>query len=203
MMGKINVNKVISKIFGDNPVKDVAVKDLILLSKGKVSVKIDNGVKRQKDRSSDENCKHDNKNSFGDSLERWAENMNLIDNIKNIIVQQVITLATLRGIQYSKGLALEATVEILAKEIENRLHDRFQSNTWMDWLKTYEDSEGENPEMLYKYHEIAVEGYKQGFIDGFADREKLSAKYHLDKPKENKMPHQCANTEGASLKYQP
>ena len=199
-MGKIDVNKAIGKIYGDNPVKDAAVKELILLSKGKMSAKIDNGVKCQKDGSIDRNCVHDSEKSFGELLERWSENMNIIAKIKDTLVQQVITISTLREIQVSEKVNLEKAIEIFEQEIENALHDRFQSNTWMDWLRAYEDSEGEIPE---KYCEIVTESYEQGFLDGFADREKLSVKYHLYKPKESEMPRQCANTDEASLKYQP
>lgn len=62
-MGKINVNKAISKITGDSPINTVAVKKLFLLIKGKQAGKI-GGVKCRNDSDADEEavCSSDGKN---------------------------------------------------------------------------------------------------------------------------------------------
>ena len=102
--------------------------------------------------------------------------MSLIDSIKNTLVEHVITIATVREMQVSKNVNLEKAVEILGKEIENALQDRFQSNNWLGWLKSFEKGKSVTQEILDRFNEIAVESYKRGYLDGFSDREKLSAK---------------------------
>lgn len=201
-MGKIDLNKAIGKIFGESPTNDEMVKDLLLLMKGKFSEK-SGRVKWKKESSIDENCMYGNEKSFGESLERWAENMKIITKIKDTLVRQVITISTLREIQVSEDVNLETAVEIAGKEIENVLQERIQSNYWLSWLKPYEDAESETNGMLDKILEIAVEGYMHGYVDGFSDREKFSAKYCFDEPKKYEKPRQCANTDEARLKYQP
>lgn len=174
-MGRIRLNEVLCKIKGDSSANDEVVKDLLMLTKGKYPGSTGR-LKCKKVSSTNE--------SFGDSLERWYGNMNLIDSIKNTLVERVITIATVQEIQARKSVNLEEAVKIFAQEIENTLQDRFQSNTWLDWLKPYEDAESITDEILDKFHEIAVESYKRGYVDGFSDREKLSAKYQRTKVKE-------------------
>lgn len=167
VMGRIRLNEVLCKINSDSSANDEVVKDLLMLTKGKCPGSIGR-VKCKKASSTNE--------SFGDSLERWYGNMSLIDSIKNTLVEHVITIATVREMQVSKNVNLEKAVEILGKEIENALQDRFQSNNWLGWLKSFEKGKSVTQEILDRFNEIAVESYKRGYLDGFSDREKLSAK---------------------------
>ena len=171
-MGKMNLNEALSKVTGDCPIDDKAVKDLLLLAKGKCAERVGSRINGNIECGEAENPENDSETSLSDCLDNSMDCSMISEKVKNILVYRVITIETLRNIQkLYKFQSITGAIDFVEQEIKKILFPHFGSPQWLDWVPLHT-----NRITFKELDRIAENSFERGYFNGFSDRERLSAK---------------------------
>lgn len=118
--------------------------------------------------------------------------MTLAEKMANIITENVISLKTYIEAQKIKEIPeddIGTAVSVVYDDIKELIRSRTQEDNWLDFLRFYyksAKSEAENKENVTLY-KVAAKSWEEGYICGFADREKMLINKNIDDETDDKI----------------
>ena len=118
--------------------------------------------------------------------------MTIAEKMANIITENVISLKTYIEAQKIKEIPeddIGTAVSVVYDDIKELIRSRTQEDNWLDFLRFYykpAKSEAENKENVTLY-KVAAKSWEEGYICGFADREKMLINKNIDDETDDKI----------------